>query len=196
MCWLVLCHTIVGQRRKSKSQFKTSHWSCMHSYQTVSIIFISFLLSIDVDTARLTFPSADIIQTDWAAETQLVLWNYPPNGPYKPGTSCGFLCISLLLVTNVTLAPFFIFLLDVHVWLSSFFQLSRPCWIACHNKTKIHKWKHFSHQSLCSHCIAKLTLTPFVTACGKQVKAGNSVDHIYCGLKLQKSIQENMQRLP
>lgn len=28
-----------------------------------------------------------------AAETRLVLWNYPPNGPYKPGPSCGFLCI-------------------------------------------------------------------------------------------------------
>ncbi len=70
---LISAEQIAGQRRKSKSQFKTSHWSCMHSYQTVSIIFISFLFSIDADTARLTFPSADILQTGWAAETQLVL---------------------------------------------------------------------------------------------------------------------------
>lgn len=173
MCWLTLCNTIAGRRRKSKSQFRTSHWFCMHSYQAVSIIFISFLFCIDVNAARLTFPPADILQTGWAPAALLVLWNYPPNSPYKPRTSCGFLCIWLLLVTNV-----FFFLLDVHVWLSRIFQLSRPCWIACHNKAKIHKWRHFCHQSLCLCRVPKLTLTPFVTVGGKpRGKAGNCVDH-------------------
>lgn len=144
----------------------------MHSYHTVSIIFISFAFSIDVDIGHLTFPPADSLQTDWAPEAQLVLWNYPANGPYKPGTSCGFLCIRLLFFFF-----FFFFLLDVHVLLSRIFQLSHPSWIACHNKTKIHKWKHFCHQYLCLRCLFKPTLTPFVTMGRKlQGKTGNCVN--------------------
>ena len=126
---------LVAQRRKrSRSHLRTLHWLCTHSYPAVGEICISLLFSIDVDTACLTFPAADVLQTARAPGAPLVLWNYRPNGPYKPTTSCGFLCIWLLLVTNV-IFYFFISPGCPCVWLSRIFQLSHPCWISCHYTT-------------------------------------------------------------
>lgn len=55
----------------------------MHSYQTVSIIFIFFFFSIDIDTARLTFPSADVLQADRGCRNTTCFMKLPSKWPIQ-----------------------------------------------------------------------------------------------------------------
>lgn len=111
-----------GSKKKMQITIKTSHWFCMHSYQTVSIIFISFLFSIDVDTARLTFPPADIVQTGLAAEHNL----FYEMTHQMARTSCVF-SLNLVVAGHKRQFGAYFSQLDVHMCLSRIFQLSRPC---------------------------------------------------------------------
>lgn len=90
-------------------------------------------------------------------------------------TACGCCC------SQTSDSIFFFFsLLDIHMWLSRFFQLSRPC----HNKAELHKWKPFWHRRQCLCCVLQSDFDTF-RDCGWETSSGNWQPGWYHLLRLQ-----------